>query len=177
MKIKIYLIALLVNMALISQAQSWSIGAAGIYGDDIGNVGIQLRGYYNLKGNRVCFGPEFSSFFTTTETQNSEVIEKKLNEVNFNLHYIIELNEKLGIYPLIGANFSSEKEEITDGSEVKTHTTEGLGVNLGMGMHRAKNRWIFFGEYDHLFSELSQNSFILGAFFTFGQTQNENENE
>lgn len=171
------LFALLSSLIYEGAAQSFSIGTAGIYGDDIGNAGIQLRGYYNMKGNRVCFGPEFSSFFTTSESHNGEVTKRKLSEMNFNLHYIIEITEKWGVYPLAGLNYSIEKEEVEVSSEIEKHNLEKLGTNLGIGVHRAKNKWVFFGEYDHLFSELSQNSFIVGAFFTLGKTHNEHKNE
>ena len=50
----------------------------------------------------MCFGPEFSQFFEKTERINGEDVSKKLNEFNFNIHYVFEINESLGFYPLTG---------------------------------------------------------------------------
>ncbi|MFT7237698.1 MAG: hypothetical protein ACI93L_001784 [Cyclobacteriaceae bacterium] len=158
------------------QAQSWSVGIAGIYGDDIKNGGLHVRGYYNVKGDRICFGPEFSRFIKTTETHNGETFERQLNEVNLNLHYVFELNHHWGLYPLTGLNISSENEVET--TTKKEHSLTKVGANLGLGVHRAIGQWILFGEYDHLFSTLSQNSILLGAFFTFGKkTETTNTHE
>lgn len=158
--------------------QSWSLGAAGIYGDDIDRAGVHVRGYYNLKNGKVCFGPEYSHFFKRSATINGEEVSIQLNEVNFNLHYIFELTETLGFYPLTGLNMSREKEEFEVGNHVEEHRVTEFGANLGFGMHKFAGSWIFFAEYDHLFSELSQNSFLIGAFFTFGkQAENKEHHE
>ena len=50
-----------------------------------------------------------------------------------------------------------------------------FGANLGIGIHRPIGKWVIFAEYDHLFSELSQNSFLVGAFFTFGKKEDTSE--
>lgn len=173
MKKTIAMVVTLVLSQMVSFGQSWSLGAAGIYGDDIENVGIHLRGYYNLKNNKICFGPEFSYFLTADEIVGGEPVEKKLNEWNFNFHYIIELNEKWGVYPLSGLNVSFEKETVLTGPDQGEHSISEFGVNVGFGIHRAVNKWVIFSEYDHLFSELSQNSILLGAFYTFGKSKKE----
>jgi len=139
-------------------AQDFSIGAAGIYGDDIENGGIHLRGYYNLKGEHICFGPEYSYFFSRTENINGTEVTKKLSEVNFNIHYIFELDEKWGVYPLLGANVTFEKEEIEllNGEFIEEKETI-YGANLGFGVHRSFGEWVVFAEYDHLFSTFGKN--------------------
>lgn len=171
MKKRIILSIPLALFAIMAASQTWSIGVAGIYGDEIENAGVHIRGYYNFKGNKVCFGPEFSQFFKTTETIGGESIEKNLSEINFNVHYVIELSEGWGFYPLSGMNVSFEKEKNLTSQE--QHSISELGLNLGAGIHREFGPWIFFVEYDHLFSKVSQNSMLLGAFFTFGKSHKE----
>jgi len=175
MKIKAVLIVVFFLHQMVSFGQSWSIGAAGIYGDDIQNVGAHVRGYYNLKNNKVCLGPEFSRFANKTETHNGETVTTKLSEINFNIHYIFELTEKFGVYPLTGVNLSLETEEIEVANEFESDTVSELGANLGFGVHKIFDNVIVFAEYDHLFSELSQNSFLLGVFYTFGSKSHSEE--
>lgn len=150
--------------------QSWSIGPGVIYGDDIEQVGLHVRGYYNLSGDRICFGPEFSHFFSKSEYHPGEIINRYLNEINFNMHYIFELGHQWGVYPLAGINLSLEKEEISfqNGGVVNIHDS-AFGANLGIGIHGAVNKWTFFAEFDHLISDLGQNSLVLGTFYTFSK--------
>ena len=151
-------------------AQSWSMGSGVIYGDDIQQVGIHVRGYYNLPGDRICFGPEFSHFLSKSAYQNGATITKYLNEVNFNAHYIFELSHSWGIYPVAGINISFEKEEVNFQNGGFERTQDSVfGSNLGIGVHGAINKWTIFAEFDHLISDLSQNSLVLGAFYTFGK--------
>ena len=79
----------------------------------------------------------------------------------------------MGVYPVVGLNYSQEKEEYTDTGEEET--LKKWGANLGIGTHYAVNKFTVFLEYDHLFSNLSQNTFILGVFYTFGEKSEEGE--
>ena len=161
-------ILVIVNLAL---GQSFSFGAAGIYGDDIEEVGIHTRAYYNLKNDRICFGPEFSYFRKSEEVVSGENISTQLKEINLNGHYIIELNEKWGLYPLTGLNVSFEAEKtVIDTGEIQKKRADIFGVNIGIGMHRAVDKWVVFGEFNHLFSDANQNSFLIGAFYTFNKS-------
>ncbi len=174
----IYLVLMLIfTVHHSARAQSWSLGGAAIYGDDIKASGFHLRGYYNLPNDKICFGPEYSNFFEKSKTVHGEDITKSLSELNFNIHYIFEVGEHWGIYPLTGANLSFETEEITVGM---VHTSEEVskwGMNLGLGVHKPIGQWVVFGEFDHLFGDLSQNSFLLGVFITFGNKSKHKEGQ
>jgi len=159
-KFLIIIILTVWNIAIL-QAQSWSIGGAAIYGDDIESTGVQLRGYYNLENEKICFGPEYSYFFKNTQTIGDTEISKTLHEFNFNIHYIIEINEKWGVYPLTGLNYSIEVEEETHEAETEKFNITEWGYNLGGGIHYPMGRLVIFGEYDHLFSKLSRFFFNL----------------
>lgn len=154
-------------------AQSYSAGAGLAYGDDIKEPGINVRGYYNLANDKICFGPEFTYFKKRTENSTNEEIDISLFELNLNAHYIFEVTHKLGIYPIIGLNYSQEKEKYTDTEEEET--VKKWGMNAGLGTHYAVNKLTIFLEYDHLFSDLNQNTFILGVFYTLGEKSEESE--
>lgn len=175
-EMKTFIICVVLIQCLMVQcamAQSYSVGAGLAYGDDIREPGINFRGYYNLADNRICFGPEFTYFKKRTENSASEEIDISLFEINLNAHYLFEVTHKLGIYPVIGLNYSQEKEDYTDTEEEVTE--KKWGMNVGAGTHYTVNKFTVFLEYDHLFSDLSQNTFILGAFYTFGKKSEERE--
>ncbi len=146
-----------------STAQTYSLGLAGVYGDDIDNLGVHVRGYINSRNHKFCIGPEFTWFFRETTSQDNQVLERDLFEINLNGHYVMELTETLGLYGLTGLNFSQEKEVyLHDGQIEEEEVFREYGINLGAGVHYIINaNWMVFGEYDHLFSNLSQNTFTL----------------
>ncbi len=94
-------------------AQTFSVGLAGAYGDDIENFGINARAYINSNNHRFCIGPEFTYFFQDTRVDGDDREEVNLFEVNFNGHYIFELTKKLGFYPLTGLNSARKKKKST----------------------------------------------------------------
>lgn len=156
-------------------AQSWSIGIAAIYGDDIENLGIHARGYYNFAGDRVCLGPEYSYFFSTAQSIDGTQVQVNLSELNFNAHYIIELSEHWGVYPLTGVNLSFERVAYRDNPELNSDTEQVWGLNLGLGIHRSVGPLVIFMEYDRLFSDVAQNALVVGAFVTFGKSRSSPE--
>jgi len=177
MKIKlIYLILLLLSFTSVNLiAQSWSLGVAAIYGDDIDNLGIHARGYYNFPGDKVCLGPEYSYFFNSTRLIDGTKVDIRLSELNFNAHYIVELSEHWGIYPLAGVNLSFERVEYLDNPQINSETERVWGLNLGIGIHRSIGPVIVFTEYDRLLSDLAQNAIVVGAFITIGKSHSSSE--
>ncbi len=161
---------LILTINIYSQS-TYSVGLAGIYGDDIDDIGINARAYINSKDHRFCFGPEFSFFSNTSQTSNNLQKESELFELNFNAHYIFEIAKGLGVYPLTGMNFSHEKEEIFEGGLLEEkETANEFGWNIGGGVHyQLYANWLVFIEYDYLISELSQNSISGGIIYTFGK--------
>ncbi|MFT7032031.1 MAG: hypothetical protein ACJA2S_000527 [Cyclobacteriaceae bacterium] len=171
------LLILVVNVDF-GKAQSYNLSLAGVYGDNIERLGINARVYYNLPNDKVCFGTEYSHFLTNNFSEGGHDISKKLYEFNFNVHYIIELEEKLGVYPVAGLNLSKERESFVDShGDTEKENFSGFGTNLGFGIHRSFNRWMLFAEYMHLVSNASQNSYLLGVFVTLGKKHEVNEKE
>ena len=170
MKVFINLFILLLSITM-GYGQKWSAALGAAYGDDIESAGFHGRAYYNLPNGRICFGPEVSVFGGSSETIGNLRENRDLWEVNFNVHYVVELSHKFGFYPVTGINYSNETEDFFLNNErIETETIREWGVNLGAGFHYLINpKWIIFTEWDHLFSDLSQNSFTAGLFFTFGK--------
>lgn len=140
------------------------LGVGAVYGDDIQEPGMNVRATY-FTHERICFGPEFTIFQSHQVQKDGEDIELNLWEVNFNGHYVFELTHHLGIFPLVGLNISREREEIESPDESLVLRETAWGVNLGFGAHYGVGRFLFFAEYDYLFSDLSQSSFIGGVAF------------
>ena len=85
----------------------------------------------------------------------------------------------LGFYPLIGFNYTHEREELAVWNvpdETKIH--EAYGLNLGLGLHYdLPKHWILFLEYDYLISDLTQSTLTLGALVGFGKIKGREEDE
>jgi len=93
-------------------------------------VGGNLRVYYGLN-KQFCFGPEIS-FFPYQEINDE--YQLSIVDLNFNAHYIFEINHKLGVYPLSGLNYTIEKERLIEEQDL-TAQEEEFGLNYGLGVH------------------------------------------
>lgn len=141
------------------------VGGGPLYGDDIEELGANIR-LYTFVGDKICFGPEFTAFGKHDTMIDGEAAELSLWEVNFNGHYIFEVSEGLGLYPVAGFNYSKETEAIAGHADA---IEDAFGINLGIGVHYELNKLIVYTEYDRLFSDLSQNSFTVGVLFHLGK--------
>lgn len=109
--------------------------------------GANLRGYYNV-GEHFCIGPEFSYLRSS---------EEQILDAEFVMHYIIE-TPIVGLYPLLGANYTWEQEE--------GHETEGAwGFAYGGGMHRNFKHFSLFAEYSRVEGPLQDDFVSLGMLF------------
>ncbi len=165
-------------MPIFSTAQKISIGGGMPYNVTVEAPGLNLRGYYNVNES-FCFGPEFTFFFPGTESKAEEEIEKSIWEINLNAHYVFELNEQLGVYPILGFNYTREKEDINYAftNEKATKTKEAFGLNLGGGFHVPLPQFTPFVEYEYVVSSLSEHIITVGVFFNIGGANKETEIE
>jgi len=138
------------------QAQSLMIGAGGSYGTSVEQFGLNSRLYYGLN-EKLCFGPEFAYF--PAIVKGDEKIQ--LNEYGFVVHYIIEVKEKIGFYPLTGINYSNEKRDHLG----LTYEENAFGASFGAGMHFSINNFLPFVEYKYITGKLSQNTVSLGMIY------------
>jgi len=129
--------------SLVSES-SFTFGLGVPYTFNFNTAGINSRLYFNPAEN-ICLGPEFSYF-------NSD--EAEIWDVDFVIHYIIEI-PVLGLYPVVGINYTEETEE--------HHGTESAwGFLWGGGVHRNVNRVTFFFEYTRVAGDL-HDEFITGG--------------
>jgi hypothetical protein len=124
--------------------------------------GINARAYFFLN-KYICFGPEFTYFFEkTTIGENDDITITNAFTFDFNSHYVFEVMEhhRLGIYPILGLNYTNEKE--TEHGE--THLDEAFGLNLGAGFETPLSEKIhLFSEFIHTFSTIQDNVLFLGV--------------
>jgi hypothetical protein len=62
------------------------------------------------------------------------------------------------------------------GSGIEKSVNEALGMNLGLGIeYGIVERFKCFLEFDHVFSELRENTFSLGLFYRLSNKQEETQ--
>jgi len=172
-------INLLVFLFLFSSnliGQHISLGGGIPYNATSETVGINLRGYYNIE-EHICFGPEFTYFFPRTVTVDDEEIETLIWEINFNAHYIFEVSEGLGVYPIFGLNYTREIENIDflSSGMAERIVVDAIGLNIGGGFHVPQPSFIPFVEYEYVVGDLSEHIITAGVFFTIGRGNEEIE--
>ena len=122
---------------------SFTIGVGTTYSFKLETVGVNARAYYNI-GEKWCFGPEFSY------VKSNEATSYDMSVIG---HYIIE-TPLVGIYPVVGGNYSIE--------EGAYETISAFGIVFGGGVHRNFKKITVFGEYTHIQSELQDDFVSLG---------------
>jgi len=161
-------IFLLTTFSIQAQTEnSVSVGGGLPYNFTTEQFGLNARAYYNI-GKTICFGPEFVYFFPQTETIGDEEITKNTFEINFNIHYIFELTHHLGAYPVIGLNYTNEREEIELFDTKETINQDIFGANIGGGFHYGFKKATPFIEYVYIASELREHIVTAGLLFTIG---------
>lgn len=126
--------------------QSVSIGLGAEYTTIFDVTGINAKVYYNL-GEKFSLGPEFSYF----KKEKEEIFD-----YNLVVLHIFE-TPWVGLFPLIGGNYTHEK----NANENKT----AFGVIAGAGIHRNFNRFTIAIEYSRVFSKLPDEFITFGLMF------------
>jgi len=159
LKKTIILVAILLATHITANAQTELItGIGATYEVDTELYGINGRFYYALN-KHFCFGPEVS-FFPYQNIEDNK--EKSIIDLNINGHYIFELTEKLGFYPLSGINYSIEKERLEIDTSLNEEEKE-FGINYGFGAHYNISKNLFvFSEFKGIIGKLSDEFINLG---------------
>lgn len=174
---KIITITLFLLITTMSHGQSFSLGGGAEYNVTTENFGANLRGYYNI-GDHICFGPELTYSFPATDRFDDFEEEKSVFEFNINAHYIFELfDERLGVYPLFGINYTIEDIELTDLiSGVKEQENEKFwGTNIGGGFHIPIKNFAPFIEYHYITGQLDEHVLTVGVLYHFNKKSKEPE--
>lgn len=131
--------------------RSLTVGLGVPYSFSLEAPGVNLRMYYNM-GEHICFGPEYSF----VKYEDVEVVDFDLVG-----HYIFE-TPWMGIYPLIGANYTIETED-----HHEKEITASLGVVFGAGVHRNFNGLTIFAEYSRVEWGINDQFITTGLMFNF----------
>ena len=143
------------------------VGGGATYEVANSSAGINGRFYYGLS-EPFCFGPEIS-FFPYQEI-NKEY-ESSIIDLNFNAHYIFEVNHKIGVYPLSGLNYTIERERLIDNNNTEIEEKK-IGLNYGIGSHYSIGKSFVFLEFKGIIGKLNDEFITLGVIFNL---QKENE--
>lgn len=120
-------------------------GASVVLGE---HTGVNLRLHY-FPNHKMCFGLE-SNLFPKSGHSLSEGME-----VTFNGHFIFEVSEHLGVYPLVGAGWKNLEHE------------SGFRALTGGGLHGKYGRLAPYVEYIYSSGFEPEGIVIIGTFFTF----------
>ncbi|HEX5170150.1 MAG TPA: hypothetical protein VFW11_13325 [Cyclobacteriaceae bacterium] len=141
---------LLIFLLLIVQqgfSQRWVVGSGVTYCSYVDSPGINLNVTYRLAGN-LYVGPDFSALLTREVNEAGKVIRRKEVEYNLNLHQLFEVNERVGLYPLVGMNVSKVTNH-PDREEPQHRWVTGLNAGGGLEL---KLSWIrLFVESKYVF--------------------------
>jgi len=150
------------------KSQSIMVGGAVSYGSDINQFAPNIRVYYG-PSEHLCFGPEFSYFPKVMKGHESI----QLNEYGFVAHYIFDLKEKIGLYPLLGINYGLERSIISK----SIHTEDSFGAAIGAGFHLYWNNILPFAEYQYITGRLSQSKVSIGIIYNFHLKKHSHTNQ
>jgi len=143
------------------------LGFGGSYGDDIQQFAPNFRVYY-FPNHKICFGPEFAHFPRIKEREQ----ERELTEYGFTGHYIFNVNERVGVFPLVGLNYAIERERELDQFEEES----SFGLNIGGGIHIEYDRYFPYVEYKYVASRLAQSVFSIGVLININEPVKEENN-
>lgn len=130
---------------------TWAVGFGSPYSYNLSLTGLNTRIYYNLAED-ICFGLEYSYF----KDDHIEVMDLDLIG-----HYIFE-TPWVGIFPLIGANYTVEIE-----SQVEEEIETAVGVVFGAGVHRNYKKITIFAEYSRVEWGIADEFFTMGFLYNF----------
>lgn len=129
-----------------------TVGVAVPYSFHLGVPGANLRMYYN-QNEHICFGPEYAWF----RKGDIEVVDFDLV-----IHYVFH-TKWLGLYPLLGANYTIEMET----AHGERETVARPGVLFGAGVHRVFRNFTLLVEYSRVELGVVDDFVTLGLMYTF----------
>ncbi len=130
--------------------------------------GVNLRVFYAIN-EHFCFGPEVSIF--PFQDINNDV-EKSITDLNINAHYILEATHNLGVYPLLGVNYTIEDERNVQNNAI-SEKIEAIGINYGFGAHYKIKNVFLFAEFKSIIGELSAEFITAGIIFSLPKKHKE----
>ncbi|MCD4745323.1 MAG: porin family protein [Bacteroidales bacterium] len=151
-----------------------AFGGGFSYGTEIENLGINIRGLYEVT-EEIHGLMNFTFFFPKKETIGTAEWKWHLWELNFDGHYVFTSSDKFSAYGLAGLNIThwkSKWEEDTYtymgyayGGDFESSETE-VGFNIGGGAtYSFTGALIGFGEIKYVVSNYDQAVFTFGVLY------------
>lgn len=164
MKKIVLLAALAMSTVAFAQKGTKSVGAQLVYGTEIENVGIGIKGNYAYTDN-IRFAADINKYF------------KKHNwsmwDMNANVQYAINLGDKFKVYPFIGLAWTNwvitfEKEKsgkiyVEDERKVRFGANFGAGVEFNL----TPNAFVSLEAKHQVVSTYDQTVYALGIGYRF----------
>ena len=151
---------LLSSFSTLNAQEGFIVGVGPTYEFNNEAVGVNGRLYYGVN-EKFCFGPEIS-FYPYQDIDDE--YEVSIIDLNINAHYIFEITEKLGLYPLSGLNYTIERERLIEFNDNLLEEKE-LGLNYGLGAHYNLGGLFVFLEFKGIIGELNDEFLTAGVLF------------
>jgi hypothetical protein len=115
--------------------------------------GVNINATYRLF-NKFYVGPDFSAVLTREIKKDGRTVKRKELEYNFNFQRVFQFRKTLGVYPLIGINFSKLTvhplgETASKRLIIALNAGGGLEIELGRSRLFVEAKYVsWFPKYD-----------------------------
>ena len=151
--------AAVISMSASAQEGQKAVGFSLLYGSEIDNVGLGVKGQYNLTDN--LRGEAAFDYYLKKDGWS-------MWDINANMHYLFNVGRKVTVYPLAGLGYVNVSYEAGDKDHGAVKSSKGrLGVNLGGGVDFALTKNISLnGELKYQFID-NFNQVVFGTGINF----------
>lgn len=164
-KIFMTLCVALITLGASAQKGEQNIGAHVLYGTDASNIGLGVK-YQNNITDAIRL-EAVGDYYLKTDGFS-------MFDVNVNGHYLFPLSDKVTVYPLVGINYTSWKQEsaISYGEEHSDYNIDikdtSIGLNIGGGIQYKLTDKIRIGaELKYQTISAARSTVVIGAGVTF----------
>lgn len=156
----------LVSLNASAQKGEQNIGAHVLYGTDAKNIGFGAKYQYNVTDA------------IRLEAVGDYYLKKEgfsMFDINLNAHYLFPISDKVTLYPLVGINYTSWKQDDfidlgdyeSDGESNGDISGSSIGLNIGGGVQYKLTNHIRIGAELKYQTITGYNSAIIGIGATF----------
>ena len=170
-KLFLTLCVVLVSVGALAQKGEQAVGAHVLYGTDAQDIGCGAKDQYNVTDNIRL--EAVGDYYLKTDGFS-------MFDVNVNGHYLFNLSDKVTVYPLVGINYTSWKQENIiefDNEEIEDYPYDmdvsnelkdsSIGFNIGGGIQYKLSDRIRIGAELKYQTVSGANTAIIGAGITF----------
>ena len=131
-----------VSMCAFAQKGQKAVGASLVYGTEIENAGIGLKGQYNFTD--ALRGELSFDYFLKKDGVT-------FWDANLNLHYLFNLSEKAKVYPLAGITYGHTSYDSASDGKIGFNAGGGIQYDLSDNLFvNAEVRYQYIDHFDQL---------------------------